>query len=149
MLDTMGLSPRPRKDKDGKVIGYHIDQMTKLGKATYYLSVSGTGSSATIWVDANIAVFGDKNPATVALLTALLAEQDNLWPAYIVYYPKTKVLQLAMPLQNANPTPAQIQKTLTDFTVKCNTVLDTLAKVAKEDAATKEQGGVVGSGTKK
>ena len=145
MLETMGLSPRANKNKEGKILGYYVEQTVKAGKANFYFTVSGTGSETTVWVDTNVAVFGDQNPATVSMLTGLLAEQDNLWPAYFVYYPKTKILQLAMPLQNANPTAAMIRKTMDDFAAKCNTVLDVLAKEMDKEKAKADENKEKGS----
>jgi hypothetical protein len=136
VLEQMGYELQPNKDKDGKLKGYWFD-LTRGGTTiTLYVNVSPGGT--VVWLDNNLITFDEKTPATTETLLGLLAEQDNLWPAYLTYYPKTKMLTLALPVEKAL-TPANIRAALDSFADKFQIVADAYKKVTASEAAAKEK----------
>ncbi len=137
MLEAMGYTPRPGKDKDGKLVGYYVELTRGGNTVTAYLSMGGPN----IWIDTNFAVYNEKNPASVTLLLGLMAEHDRLWPAYLNFYPKTKVMQLAQPVIGPNITPAALRKGLDSFMDKWVIARDAYYKaraIEKEEAEEKK-----------
>ncbi|MBA4190359.1 MAG: hypothetical protein C0467_20420 [Planctomycetaceae bacterium] len=135
MLETMGYSPRPATDKDGKVVGYWVE-LTR-GSITIRVLLDVAPSGTVVWVAANMIQFNDKTPASVDILLGLFAEQNKLWPAYLVFYPKTKMLELAMPLYAQELTPATVRTGLESYLNNVMLVLETYKAVkAKELAPT-------------
>jgi hypothetical protein len=135
MLDAMGYSPRPGKNKEGKTIGYYVDLSSNGATITAYVTVGGTN----VWIDTNCITYDEKNPATVPLLLGFLAEHDRLWPAYLNYYPKTKVMQLAQSVTGP-VTSGALRKGLDSFMQKFLIVRDAYVKVKqieKEEAEEK------------
>jgi hypothetical protein len=136
MLDEMGYGPRESKDKDGKVTGYYVDMNRDGSKVTCFLTVSG---GTTVWFDNTLLVFDDKTPATLPVVLGLLAEQDNLWPAYIVHYPKTNKLVLAQAVTGPDVSRKALRDGLESFMDKWVVVKNTYQKVLKEEAIAREK----------
>ena len=136
MLETMGYSPRPGKNAEGKVVGYFVDLTRGGDTIPGYLSLAGDN----IWLDTNLLVFNDKQPATLPVILGLLAEQDKLWPAYLSFYPKTKVLQLTQCIKGPNITPAMIRASFESFMDKWIIVKNAyIAAKGREEAEAKEK----------
>lgn len=136
MLEELGHEPRESKDKDGKVIGFHVDQTRDGTKVTCYVTVSDDGT--TVWIDNSLLVFNEKTLATVPVLLGLLAEQDDLWPAYVVYYPKTKRLKLARAVEGPELTRQKLRAGLESFMEKWAVVRNAYQKAVKDEAVAKE-----------
>jgi hypothetical protein len=98
-LEALGYTPERNRDKDGKVLGYYIDVKRGDTTVTMYLSVASNGMN--LWIDVNMVTLDEKNPPTSELLLAFLGTHDQLWPAYLVYLPKTKMVQMAMSVSSA------------------------------------------------
>lgn len=139
MLEKMGYAPRPRKDKDGKVTGYAVKLTRDSTTITVYLDVAGTGGN--IWLSVNATKFTDKEPATPELLLAFLAAHDQLWPAYLVYYPETKWVELSMSMTAAGFGPATLRTNLDRMMDKFLIVAEAYKKARD---AEKAQGGTSG-----
>lgn len=140
LLEKMGYAPRPRKDKDGKVTGYAVELTRDSTTITVYLDVSSTGGN--IWLNAIVTVFDDKEPATPELLLAFLSTHDQLWPAYLVYYPKANLVQLAMSMSTAGSGPATLRTNLESMADK-HLIVAKAYKKARD--AEKAQGGTSGA----
>ena len=88
-------------------------------------------------------MFNDKDPATQELLLALLATHDELWPAYLVYYPTTKLVQLSMSMTAVGFGPATLRTNLEGMMDKLMIVAQAYKKV--RDAEKALEGGTGGA----
>jgi hypothetical protein len=136
MLESMGYTIHPQKDKEGKLYGFNIE-LTR-GSQTVTFRISLSPSQEVIWLDMDLMAFNEKEPATPALLLKFFGEHDKLWPAYMVYYANINRLQMSMPLKGPNFTPALIRTTLDSFVDKLQIVKDAYAAVKKEEAKSKD-----------
>jgi|GEM_PF-2408890 len=137
MLDNLGYATRPSKNKDGKIVGYYFDLSRGSTKITLYASVS---AGTNIWIDTNMITFDDKTPPTTEMLLAFLGTQDQLWPAYLVYYPKTKLVQMALSVEVAGLTPTILNKKIESMMDKFNIVLEAYKKVKAAEQKAQDVG---------
>ena len=146
LLDAMGYNLRPGKNAEGKVVGYFFDLTRGSDTITVYLNVVGDN----IWIDTVLITFNEKTPASLPVVLGFLAEQDKLWPAYVVYYPKTKVMEMAQCVKGPNITPAMIRTSLESFMDKFGIVKNAYqAAKAREEAEAKEKADVTKDGPTK
>lgn len=135
MLEPMGYAPRPALSKEGKLLGYWVE-LTR-SSTTFRVFIDVAPSGTVVWVSSNMIQFNEKTPASIDTLLGLIAEQNKLWPAYQVFYPKSKMLELAMPLHVQELNRATIRTGLESFLSNAMIVLETYkAAKAKEQAPT-------------
>ena len=133
-LEDAGYSPKAVKNKDKKVIGYEVE--VKRGDTTITVYMYAAEGNRNLWLEVNMITLDEKNPPTQELLLAFLGTHDQLWPAYLVYYPKTKMVQMAMSMSadgfNSKALKGNLDKMMDKFLI----VADVFKKVktAEENA---------------
>jgi hypothetical protein len=138
VLEQMGYTAQPVKDKQGKIVGYTI-QVSRGGSNTSIL-LSLSPSKTRVWMYVGIMTFDEKVPATQELLLALLAKHDELWPAYVTYVPHWKQLVLSMSMDVTNFGPAALRVQLDRVLDKLQIVVDVVNKVQAAQEKGKEGG---------
>ena len=137
-LEKAGYAPRPVKNKDGKVTGYFVDLTRGSTAATGYLHVTSNGGH--IWLSFYAIKFTDKELATPELLLALLATHDQLYPAYLVYSPETKWVELSMSMTTAGFGPVALRTNLDRMMDKLLIVVEAYRKVRAAEQKALEGG---------
>ncbi len=137
-LEKAGYAPRPVKNKDGKVTGHAVDLHRGTGTFTVYLDVTSNGGH--IWLNVYAIKFTDKELATPELLLALLATHDQLYPAYLVYYPETKWVELSMSMTTAGFGPVALRTNLDRMMDKLVIVAEAYRKVRAAEQKAPEGG---------
>jgi hypothetical protein len=132
MLEGLGLEVKPFKNKDGEIVGYNVEYTR--GSETLRLSLSMSPSGMNVWLNAGMLAFNEKNPATVNVLLAILGKHNEMWPAYVTYFPKDGWIDLSMPVQGPNFTPASLRQGLDTFMDKFILFREAYQKAKKEES---------------
>jgi hypothetical protein len=133
-LEDAGYSPKANKNKDGKIISYSVE--VKRGDTTITVYMYAAEGNRNIWFEVDMITLDERNPPTKELLLAFLGTHDQLWPAYLVYYPKTKGVQMAMSMSADDFNTATLKGNLDKMMDKFLIVADVFKKVkAAEEKA--------------
>jgi len=122
----MGFTPEVQRNKEGKIIGYQI-QVTR-GSSSVPISLALSPSGTRVWMQVGIVTFNERSPATQEVLLELLGKHDDLWPAYVVYYPNWKQIVLSMSMDVTNFGRATLRPQLDKMFDKAMIVIDALKK---------------------
>jgi hypothetical protein len=129
MLEMMGYDPKPAKNKNGEVVGYHLTMQSD--GITMYCTIEVSQNGQVIWVYGSLAPVVDQTCPSEVLL-AMLQTNLRISPAAINYSPVTKKFEVLLTLANTNMTPAGMKTAINQFSEGVKQALMTWQKATTE-----------------
>jgi hypothetical protein len=112
LLVNMGLDPKVGKNTNGN--NSHAVRIEE-GDWDIHVDISLSQNMANVWFTAALVDIPDVDRLPASYFRGLLEKNKHIGPAHFAYVPKSKRMNLYMPVKNRDVTPTLIYKELTYF----------------------------------